>query len=95
MKKTKIDRAVEVALDRLSEELRQKSGSVNEWYLFGYVEAISDFLWDYTGVSLGRLKMDDYDARVMRLRKATENSPIKKIKLQEVKNETGKKANAD
>ncbi len=70
----------------MSKTLRKKSGSVNEWYLFGYEEAISDFLWSYTGTSLAQLKMDEYDARVKRIQKAIEkieNSPIKKI--QEVK----------
>jgi hypothetical protein len=90
MEKSKMDRAVEVALDTLSECLRKKQG-ISEWYLFGYEEAISDFLWNYAGSSLAQLKVDEYNARVRRMQKIIdkiENSPIKKTKFEEVnKNE--------
>ena len=76
---------VEVAIDRLARERKQKTGLVPEWYLFGYAEAIYDLLWDYTGLPLSQLQMDAYDARVMMIRKSIENSPIKKIKFQEAK----------
>lgn len=88
MKKSKIDRAVEVALDTLSEVLRKKRGTASEWYLFGYEEAVSDFLWNYTGSSLAQLKMDEYDERVKRMQKVIEkieNSPNKLLKIKKIK----------
>ena len=89
MEKSKIDtRIIEIAIDRLARENKQKAGLVPEWYLFGYTEAICDLLWDYTGLPLSQLQTDLYDAWVSRMQEAIEkieNSPVKKTKIKEIK----------
>ncbi len=69
MKKPNIDKkSVEIAMNLLSRELSLNKGMASEWYLWGYTEAICAFLWEYTGISLGQLRMDDYDDFVKEVR---------------------------
>jgi hypothetical protein len=80
---------VEIALERLSKTLNKKIEIAPEWYIWGYTEAISDFLWDYTGIPLKQLQRDAYDdyARMINAQgqKMTVNTSIKNNKRREVK----------
>ena len=61
MKKQEFDKkALKIAVDRLSREIRLKNTIAPHWYLVGYHMAICDFACDYAGVYPENLDWDTY-----------------------------------
>jgi hypothetical protein len=49
---TKEKNPEKIAIERLVREIKEKKNKTHEMYLVGYHEAISNFIYDYTGNAL-------------------------------------------
>ena len=54
------ERAVKIAMDRLAREITLRKGIIPDTFLFGYREAIGDFIWDYAGRGLKSPEWDQF-----------------------------------